>query len=206
MDFSQAEKNIGYVFKDKEILKRALTLSSYDNSFNNQTLEFFGDAIIEFIVSEKLFYGNGNEGDLTKKRADIVCDGALTKISKKLCLDEFLIKDRGDTNNKKAVPSAYEAMVAAIYLDGGMEEAKKFVLNTLDFQAVFEETNYKGALQELLKYSPDYHTSDIGDKQKPYFKSEIIIDGKAFSGCADSKQQAEKNAAKQAWEYLKENK
>ena len=133
MNFSVVEKNIGYRFKDRMLLMRALTLASYDNKSCNETLEFFGDAIIEFIVSEKIFALDADEGELTERRKDVVSDAALTPISKRLKLDENLIKGEGDNRNKKAVPSVYEAIVAAIYLDGGMDAAKEFVLSTLDF-------------------------------------------------------------------------
>ncbi|MDE6585730.1 MAG: hypothetical protein K2K80_03520 [Clostridia bacterium] len=127
MDFSAAEKILNYTFKDKELLRRALTLSSYDFKKCNQSLEFFGDAIIEFIVSEKVFALDKDEGDLTNLRKSVVSDKSLGEVVRRLGLDKFLIKGEGDNNNKKAVPSAYEAVTAAIYLDGGLEAAKKFV-------------------------------------------------------------------------------
>lgn len=207
MDFSETEKKLNYTFKNKELLRRALTLSSFDNNFNNQSLEFFGDAILEFVVSEHIFGVNSDEGDLTKRRSDIVCDSALSRVSQKLGLDKSLIKSSGDTNNKKAVPSAYEAVVAAVYLDGGMKAVKKFVLSTLDFSVRSAEKNYKGELQEYLQgrgeVAPKYATFNIGTAKTPEFKAEVVINGKVFSGVADSKQQAEQTAAKHALEYLK---
>lgn len=209
MNFSEIEKIISYEFKDKCLLKKALTLSSYDNNFNNQTLEFLGDAILEFIVSEKI-YGesavNSNEGDLTKKRANIVCDNALKSVSEKLGLDKFLIKGSGDTNNQKAVPSVYEAVVGAIYLDGGMDNAKKFVYATLAWD--FTEINYKGALQEFLQGRgephPEYRTTDnAGTPQNPYFKSTVEVFGKAFTGEGKTKSLAEQAAAQSAYNHLK---
>lgn len=204
MFFPLIEQKLNYVFKDKTLLQRAFTLSSFDNAFNNQTLEFFGDAVLGFIVSEKL-YGEStageSEGDLTKKRSSLVCDSSLKTISEKLGLDGFLIKSAGDGNNQKAIPSVYEAVVGAIYLDGGLDEARKFVLSTLDFS--FKTNNYKGDLQEFLKYSPEYRTYDIGDVHNPYFRSELIIGDKTFVGEGKSKAQAEMNAARQALEFLK---
>ncbi len=202
MDISAVENIIGYEFGDKELLKRALTLSSADNDFNNQTLEFFGDAIIEFIVSEKIYDENLSEGELTERRKFLVSDKALAPVTKKLGLDKYLIRGAGDTKNKKAVPSAYEAVVAAVYLDGGMENAKKFVHSTLDFSAKIRTDNFKGELQELLqsrrKECPKYVTRDTGTPQKPVFKTELKLFGKTYVGTADNKQQAEQNAAKAA--------
>ena len=107
MDFSQKiseiEEKIKYAFRDKKLLRRAFTLSSFDKDFNNQTLEFFGDAILEFIVSERIFDRDSSEGKLTDRRKAMVSDRALTPVSKKLGLDKYLIKDSGDTKNKKAV-------------------------------------------------------------------------------------------------------
>lgn len=207
MDILTAEQRIGYVFKNKELLRRALTLASADGDFNNQSLEFFGDAVLEFLVSEKIFDENLSEGKLTERRKAIVSDKALAPVSLKLGLDKLLVKTDSDKFNKKAVPSAYEAVVAAIYLDGGMDAARAFVTRTLDFSQKVSEINYKGELQELLqshgKPRPDYKTKNVGTPQKPEFKATFTINGKKFSGVADRARQAEQNAAQQALEYLK---
>lgn len=208
MDFSAIENSLSYTFRDKTRLKRALTLASYDADFNNQTYEFFGDAVIEFIVSEIIFDENSDEGKLTERRKTLVSDDALTPVSVKLGLDKYLIKSSGDKNNKKAVPSAYEAVVAAIYLDGGMTAAEKFVKATLDF-SVKAEPDYKSELQKYLQKNklplPDYDkaTKDTGTAQNPKSKCRIKIKGRTFTGTADSKQQAQKNAARLALEYIK---
>ena len=128
MDILAAERRIGYKFKNKNLLQRAFTLASFDAENNNEALEFFGDAVLEFIVSESIFSVDADEGELTERRKSLVCDKSLERVSRALGLDKFLIKDAGDTRNKKAVPSVYEAVTAAIYLDGGMEKAKKFHL------------------------------------------------------------------------------
>lgn len=208
MDLKKVEQIINYTFKDKSLLERAFTLASHNQDINNQTLEFFGDAILEFLVSERIYDENKSEGQLTELRQTIVSDVALTPVSKKLGLDKFLIKSQNDSNNKKAVPSVYEALVAAIYLDGGMDEARKFVYSTLNFEEIPQNENYKGELQELLQGSgkkcPEYHTVEIGTAQKPLFEGEVCIDGKTFKGQAENKKFAEQNAAKAALEYLKQ--
>lgn len=207
IDIGQAEKAIGYTFKDKNLLQRALTVASASED-NNQLLEFFGDAILEFIVSERIFSEERSEGELTERRKNLVSDEALTPVSKKLGLDKLLILGKNDFNNKKAIPSAYEAVTAAIYLDGGMDAAKNFVLSTLDFNAVTISVNYKGKLQEKLqgagKALPDYENTDIGNAQKHRFKVTVTLFGKTFSGEADSVKQAEQLTAEKALEYIEE--
>lgn len=208
MMIEKAEKAIGYTFKDKSLLKRALTLASASDD-NNQLLEFFGDAILEFIVSEKIFPEGGTEGELTERRKTIVADTALAPVSKKLGLDKLLIRGKNDTANKKAVPSAYEAVTAAIYLDGGMEEAKKFVFATLDFDGVRAVINYKGRLQEILQSQgrpvPEYSRKDVGTEANHRFIAVVKAFGKEFTGEADVAKDAEQLAAKSACGYY-ENK
>lgn len=207
MTVSEAEKVIGYTFKDKQLLKRALTLSSASLDDNNEKLEFFGDAILEFIVSEKLFSEGGSEGALTDKRKAIVADSALAPVSIKLGLDKLLVRGKNDLNNKKAVPSAYEAVTAAIYLDGGMSAAKKFVLETLDFSEFGKAENYKGRLQEALQAEglpcPEYIREDIGTPQNHEFLVKVTVFGQTFEGKADNSKTAEQLAAKSALEYIK---
>jgi len=208
MNFGLIENKLGYVFNDKQLLKRALTLPSRGESYSNQTLEFFGDAILEFIVSEKIYDNNADEGKLTDRRKAIVSDKALEPVSRRLGLDGFLLRGAGDDNNKKAVPSAYEAVVAAIYLDGGMEAAKKFVLSTLDFSVTGDNANYKGELQEWLqergKEKPDYpEVKNEGTAQAPHFTVEIEVEGKIYKGSGATKKQAEQAAAKSALAFLK---
>ena len=207
-NIDEAERAINYTFKDKNLLKRALTVASASED-NNQILEFFGDAILEFIVSERIFAEGSDEGELTVRRSTIVSDSALKVISEKLGLDKLLIRAESDLNNQKAIPSVYEAVTAAVYLDGGMDEAKKFVLSTLDFNAKNAAMNYKGELQEKLqgagKPLPEYESRDIGTPQKHRFSVQVKVLGKTFSGEADSKQQAQQLAAKNALEYLEVN-
>ncbi|MDE6868272.1 MAG: hypothetical protein K2J83_03915 [Clostridia bacterium] len=206
MSVNDAERAVGYTFKNKDLLRLALTLPSASCE-NNQQLEFFGDAILEFIVSELIFADGGSEGEMTDRRKVLVSDAALAKVSQKLGLDKLLIRSQSDTANKKAIPSAYEAMVAAIYLDGGMEAAKKFVLSTLDFNENKPELeNFKGKLQEKLQSGgypcPEYIKTDIGTPQKHKFKVTLKLFGKEFTAEADCIKAAEQNAARAALEHL----
>ncbi|MGN0803968.1 MAG: ribonuclease III family protein [Candidatus Coproplasma sp.] len=204
MDLTSVERACGYVFKNKELLKKALTLSSYDNNFNNQSLECLGDALLGFIVAEKYYNEGLSEGEITQKKQQLLSDGALTPVSKELGLDSALIRNKGDTRNKKAIPSAYEALIAGIYLDGGMEEAKKFALSTL--KPLPDKTNYIGALQELLqgqgKPLPTYEQTDIGTARSPRFRSEVTLNGKNFCSEAESIASAKRLTAEKAYRYL----
>ncbi len=202
MKIKKAEKAIGYVFKNKRLLCRAFTLASADCDENNQMLEFFGDAILEFIASEELYTRNPNadEGELTKRRAALVKDDALARVSEKLGLDDLLIRGAGDNNNRKAVPSVYEAVIAALYLDGGIEAAKKFVLFTLNFDVVFKEEP-KSRLNEYLQGkkqpTPDYDgvTENCGTPQRPEFKTVISVFGVEYTGTGVNKKEAQSAAA-----------
>ena len=207
MSLEETEKNLGYAFKDKRLLERALTLPSAGKAENNQTLEFFGDAILEFLVSEKIYDENSDEGSLTEKRKALVSDSALTPVSRRLGLDKALIRSPYDSNNKKAVPSVYEAVVAAIYLDGGIDAARKFVFSTLDFSSAETTENYKGALQEFLQSRgercTDYICKVVVTKLIADYIVTIRFLGKTLSGEAGIKKQAEMLAAKSAMEYIK---
>jgi ribonuclease-3 len=207
MDIIDVEKNIGYSFKDKSILQKALTLSSYDCQNNNQSLECLGDAVLGFVVAEKYYNEGMSEGDITRAKKSLVSDEALTPVSIKLGLADALIRGKGDDNNKKAIPSAYEAMTAAIYLDGGMDCAKKFVLATLDFTPRKQEQDYISALQELLQsrggVPPTYEKEELGTPQSPWFLARIVVEGKVFTGEGGSYSAAKKAAAKAAYGRIK---
>lgn len=207
MNFNEIEKKTGYTFKDKRLLKRAFTLASANPTDNNQRLEFFGDAILEFLVSEHIYDEHKSEGELTELRKAYVSDSALTPISEKLGLENYFIKSTGDVVLKKSIPSAYEALIAAIYLDGGIDEARAFFLRTMDFTSVSPPVNYKGELQEIMQGEcnviPVYKNEDIGTPSKPCFRASVTVFGKIFSGEGDNKKQAEQSAAQSALEYLK---
>lgn len=202
--FSAVERACGYVFKDKELLRKALTLSSYDNSFNNQSLECLGDALLSFLVSEK-YYGEGlSEGEMTAKKQEYLSDDALRPVSERLGLHLALLHDKGDTHNKKSVPSAYEALAAAIYLDGGLDEARRFALSTLS--PAPQSFNYVGALQELLQGGgeplPVYCQTETGTPRTPRQRVELKVRGMTFSAEEDSGAAAKRKAARLAYEYL----
>lgn len=200
MDLSDLENLCGYVFKDKNLLKKSVTLSSYNHVFNNQSLECLGDSILAFIVSEKYYKEGYTEGEITAKKQQLLSDEALRPVSEKLGLENYLIRDKGDSHNKKSVPSAYEALTAAIYLDGGMRCAKKFVLSTLAFSV--SPINYVGKLQEYFQGKgmplPVYATQSIGTVHAPRFKVTLTFGQNVFSAEGDNISSAKRAAAQMA--------
>ena len=203
-DFENIERSCGYIFKDKQLLKKALTLSSYDQNFNNESLECLGDALLTFIVAEKYYRENANEGEITGKKQEMLSDEALRPVSVRLGLDKALIKDKGDNGNKKAVPSAYEAITAAIYLDGGLDAARKFALSTLT--PMPNARNYVAMVQELLQDNreplPVYRKMLGGTARSPEHTVSVTVRGKSFSGSGANFAAAKKQAAKAAYEFL----
>lgn len=199
----QIEKNCGYTFKDKKLLSKALTLSSYDNGFNNESLECLGDALLSFIVAEKYYKLDADEGEMTRMKQTLLSDEALRPVSERLGLDKALLRDKGDTHNKKAVPSAYEAVTAAIYLDGGLGAARRFALSTL--KEGKNPKNYIADLQEFLQGLgeplPEYEKI-CGAPESPRRRVEVTVRGKTFSGEGDNFAAAKKIAAKKAYEYV----
>ena len=204
-DLSKVEQACGYVFKDKGLLKKALTLSSYDNDDNNESLECLGDALLTFIVAEKYYAESLTEGEITAKKQEILSDEALRPVSERLGLDAALLRDKGDSCNKKAVPSAYEAVTAAIYLDGGLEAAKRFALSTLTPNP--NAVNYVAEVQELLQAAgeclPEYKKLLGGTPQKPEHRVEATVRGKKYFGEGENFAAAKKQAARAAYEDLK---
>lgn len=203
-DFENIERECGYTFKDKELLKKALTLSSFDQNSNNESLECLGDALLTFIVAEKYYGENLSEGDITEKKQQLISDEALRPVSVRLGLDKALIKDKGDSGNKKAVPSVYEAVTAAIYLDGGLDAARAFALSTLT--PIPNALNYVAMVQELLQDNkeplPDYRKEMSGSARNPEHTVSVTVRGKTFTGTGANFASAKKQAAKSAYEFL----
>ena len=206
-DLTAVERAIGYKFKDISLLERALTLSSYDNAVNNESLECLGDALLTFIVAEK-YYGEGlSEGGITEKKQQYLADEALKPVSERLGLADALRRGKGDEGNKKAVPSAYEAVAGAIYLDGGLEEARKFALSTL--APLKNPTNYVALLQEYLQDCkeplPVYDKQISGTPQNPEHTVTVSLHGKTFKGTGANFSEAKRCCAKSAYEFLTKN-
>ncbi len=228
MDFKyrEIENELGYSFKERNYLLRALTHSSYSNENkkeklkNNERLEFLGDSVLGLIISEYLFshYANLEEGQLTKIRAKIVCEASLGEASRKLKLGEFMLFGRGEEltggrERTSILSDAFEALIAAIFLDGGMECARIFVLKSLD--TVIEDAvqgklfiDYKTRLQEVIQVQKGNRIKyDIVKEEGPdhakIFYTEVRLNEVIIGvGSGHSKKESEQEAAKEGLKRL----
>ena len=219
MDFSKFEENIGYVFQDKSLLQTALTHTSYANEHkvqSNEKLEFLGDAILEFVTSGYLYknYKNLKEGEMTKVRAAVVCENSLYKVAIKHNFSDFLIVGKSEIfchgNEKPAIlADSVEAVIAAIYLDSGLENVKDFILDNIKDSIEIASQNvgkkdYKTVLQEeLQKHGTvciEYNIiKEEGPDHSKTFTAEVKCDGKQLAiGTGSNKKQAEMEAANKA--------
>ena len=221
MDLSRLEESIGYTFGNKELLKNALTHTSYayEKKINsNEKLEFLGDSILEFISSVYIYenYSNLKEGEMTKVRASVVCEKNLHRIAKAHNFSDFLFLGKSERAIAREVRPAIladsvEAIIAAIYLDGGLEEAKKFIVENLkeDIEQATHhvgQKDYKTVLQEKLQVHGNVHIEyriikETGPDHNKVFWAEVMCNGKILaSGEGKSKKRAEMEAAKNALE------
>jgi ribonuclease-3 len=218
------ENNLNYKFNNIELLKNALTHSSFANESHNQKssnerLEFLGDSVLSIIVSDYLYknYPDMPEGQLTKLRASLVCEKSLHAFAKELCLGDFLILGKGEeqTGGRTRVSilaDAFEAVLAAMYLDGGMEVARKhvmrFVLEELKSADDDVFKDYKTSLQEIIQRNPEERLTYIliaesGPDHDKCFTVEVKLNSNVIgTGSGKSKKQAEQMAAKQALELM----
>lgn len=224
---TEAETKIGYEFKNRALLEVALTHSSYANekkTKSNERLEFLGDSVLSIIISDYIFRKKNkvNEGDLTKYRAILVCEQSLAEVAKKISLGSLIKLGHGEemTGGRKRasiVSDAFEAVLASIYLDGGMEAARPWLLNLMT--DTVEETlsgmhyeDYKTMLQELVqkgeKGKVTYRlVSESGLDHDKVFEMEVLVDGEPQArGKGQSKKEAEQKAAKVAFEMIKNGK
>lgn len=209
------EKNIGYTFKDKNLLKAAMTHSSYANENKgnipyNERLEFLGDAVLQLITSEKLFRESSHmaEGKMSKQRAALVCEDALAGYSAEIQLGQFLLLGKGEEasggrNRPSILADAFEALIGAMFLDGGMDVAKKFVLRFVD-AAHLSLQDYKTLLQEIIQKNPGERLSYVvsgehGPDHDKSFEVQVHLNSNVIGkGTGKSKKQAEQAAAKEA--------
>ena len=215
------EENIGYTFKNKELLKRALTHTSYayeKGVQSNEKLEFLGDSILEFISSIYIYqnYPTLKEGEMTKVRATVVCEKSLYKIATAHNFGEFLYLGKSEIksggNKRPAIlADSVEAVIAAIFIDGGLEPAKKFIINNLKQEIEIAtkhvgEKDYKTVLQEELQKNGDVKIEytiikESGPDHNKSFEAEVALNGKILAtGKGKSKKEAEMQAAKKALE------
>ncbi len=210
------EEIIGYKFKDKSLLQTALTHSSYANEMNgkvdyNERLEFLGDSVLGMITAEFLFENHPEmpEGKLTKTRASMVCEKSLHRFAQSIKLGEFMYLGKGEINTggrerPSILADAFESLIAAIYLDAGFEEAKKFVLGFISTADIEETiiTDYKTALQEIVQKNPGeyleyFMVGESGPDHCKTFIVEVHLNNNVIgTGEGRSKKQAEQMAAK----------
>ncbi len=223
MEFSELEKSIGYVFKNKELLKNALTHTSYayeNKVASNEKLEFLGDSILEFISSKYIYnnYSKLKEGEMTKVRADVVCENSLFKIANKHNFSDFLYLGKSQRLNEKNVRPAIladsvEAVIAAIYFDSGLEAAEQFIVENLKDEIKIATTHvgmkdYKTVLQEKLQVhgSVDIKyiiVKEYGPDHDKNFVAEVLCNGKVLAeGIGKNKKMAEMEAAKKALQNM----
>ncbi len=218
-DEKTIEQNIQYEFKNKNLLRQALSHSSYINEMKRkgmesyERLEFLGDAVLELITSEFLFenYRDLPEGKLTKMRASIVCEFTLSSVSQMLHLGEHVLLSKGEEltggrNRSSILCDLFESVLGAIYLDGGMESAKKYVhtflLTDIEHKTLFYDA--KTTLQEMVqkdgKGNVSYHLlEEKGPDHNKSFVTEVLVDGKRLAtGKGTSKKNAEQMAAYEA--------
>ena len=217
--FASLEEKIEYTFKNKLLLKEALTHSSYANERRkgvvcNERMEFLGDAVLSIITAELLYnkFPDMPEGELSKLRSSLVCTAELSEFAKEIDLGEYLLLGKGEMNTGgKERPSilenAFEAFIAAIYLDGGMEKAKKYVLRFLNSALETHHIkfkDYKTALQEVIQKNPDETLNYVivgesGPDHDKRFEVEVHLNSNVIGkGMGKSKKQAEQEAAREA--------
>ena len=215
----KAEKIIGYAFKNKTLLERAFIHSSYANENNVESyerLEFLGDGVLGLIVAELLYERSGDEGVMTVRRSRIVSSGPLEDATEKMGLDEFIQYGKGermqDHTDSKVHADVFEAVLGAIYLDGGYERAVAFVTRHLGdaiSRAVSSpQINHKGILQEYCQADKlggvEYTLVSEEERDgRPYFVSRVSAGGVTATGEGRRKRDAEQEAAKSALEKLR---
>ena len=210
-------KALGYTFRDEALLRRALTHPSVGKN-DNQRLEFLGDAVLQYLMSDALYRAHplDREGALTHRRQLLVCEAALSLIAKRLGLGEALIMDKGEEltggrDKPSVLCDTMEAVLAAVYLDGGMEAARGVVERCWPNEDEVERPlqDAKGALQEALQKDggefPTYEiTGHSGPPHNPVFKAAVSWQGKRLAeGEGKTKKQAEQAAALEALKQIK---
>jgi ribonuclease III len=224
--FEKLEEQLKVCFKDKEVLKVALTHSSYANGKKNikfnERLEFLGDSVLQLSISEYLFskYPNKPEGELTKRRALIVCENSLYEIAKRWGIGRYIKMSKGEelTGGRERVSilaDCVEAIIAAIYIDSGFEKAKEFIID--NFKDTIEKAiknkiilDYKTKLQEVMQQNGDISieyalTKHEGPPHRRKFYTQVSVEDKVLGkGIGYSKKESEQNAAQEALKKMEE--
>jgi len=229
-EFETLQTAIAYRFRDRGLLEHAMTHTSRANEdlsggvIDNESLEFLGDAVLGFVIADLLFreFPDFDEGQKSKTKASLVSTTTLARQADRLGLGEHLLLGRGEEKTggrrKQALlADGYEALIAAIYLDGGIDQARAFILREFAALVAAVQTHgvagedYKSALQELVQARedplPEYRlTGTVGPDHRKRFQVEVVIRGEAVAeGAGSSKKEAEQDAARQAIEKLRIN-
>lgn len=221
----ELEDKIGYHFNNRDLLTVALTHSSYANERKsqhikyNERLEFLGDAVLSIVVSDYIFKHCPDlpEGELTKLRASLVCEKTLFDFARQINLGKYLYLSKGERNNGGAnrpsiVSDAFEALIAAIYIDGGIEAAAKHILNfvipAIKGSQKKSVKDYKTTLQEIIQQNPGERleyvlVSENGPDHNKHFVFEVHLNSNVIGrGGGKSKKEAEQQAAREALELM----
>lgn len=219
-EISELEKCLDYQFKEKNLIIEALTHKSYKKPYNNERLEFLGDAVLNLIVGEYLFnkFPKSTEGDLSKIRANLVNEKGFTILANEIELGEYIFLSAAEERNKgrskaSILSDAFEAIMGAIYIESGLEPIKGIVYKLLDssYKNISLDdlfSDYKTALQEITQakfaVTPEYKLErSFGPDHLKEFEISILIDGKHYgTAIGKSKKIAQQKAAKIAIEKL----
>lgn len=219
------QNKIGYQFKNPALLNEALTHSSYANEHKsqhikyNERLEFLGDSVLSIVVSDYIYKNCPElpEGELTKLRASLVCEKSLYEFAKKIDLGKYLILSKGERNNGGAdrpsiLSDAFEALIAAIYIDGGIAPASKHILNfvipAIKNSKKKKINDYKTTLQEIIQKNPGEKleyvlVKESGPDHNKHFVVEVHLNSNVIGkGGGRSKKEAEQQAAREALELM----
>ena len=219
------QNKIGYQFKNPALLNEALTHSSYANEHKsqhikyNERLEFLGDSVLSIVVSDYIYKNCPElpEGELTKLRASLVCEKSLYEFAKKIDLGKYLILSKGERNNggddrPSILSDAFEALIAAIYIDGGIEPASKHILNfvipAIKNSKKKKINDYKTTLQEIIQKNPGEKleyvlVKESGPDHNKHFVVEVHLNSNVIGkGGGRSKKEAEQQAAREALELM----
>lgn len=212
---TELERTISYTFKNPVFLQEALTHTSYANEAkqkveNNERLEFLGDSVLSVVVADYLFHAEMEvpEGELTRRRASLVCEAALCGFANSIHLGEYLKLGKGEEmtggrERPSILSDAFEALIAAIYLDGGIEPARAFILPFVCSGAAAEE-DFKTRLQEVVQQNPEERvryvlTNEEGPDHDKIFTVEVHLNSNRIGvGTGHTKKLAEQHAARQA--------
>ena len=214
----ELQEVLHYTFKNPALLRIALTHTSYANeskvaTTHNERLEFLGDSVLSVVVADYLFHQSGRpEGELTRMRASLVSEDALFQFAQEIGLGEYLRLGRGEERcggrtRPSVVSDAFEAVIAALYLDGGMEVARKFILPFIT-EGKHAEADYKTRLQEIVQQNPEERLSYVvesesgPDHDKHFVVAVRFNSDRVARGEGRSKKAAEQCAAKEALKLL----